>query len=37
LRWQLLDDEVRAIICPDKVSTAQWLEVIDTAKQTMTA
>ena len=28
---EVLDDEVRAIICPDKVSTAQWLEVVDTA------
>jgi FO synthase len=28
---EILDDEVRAIICPDKVSTAQWLEVIETA------
>ena len=24
---EILDDEVRAIICPDKVSTDQWLEV----------
>ncbi len=28
---EILDDEVRAIICPDKVNTAQWLEVHDTA------
>jgi FO synthase len=28
---EILDDEVRAIICPDKVTTAQWLEVIETA------
>jgi FO synthase len=28
---EVLDDEVRAIICPDKVTTAQWLEVIETA------
>jgi FO synthase len=28
---EILDDEVRAVICPDKVSTAQWLEVHDTA------
>ena len=28
---EVLDDEVRAIICPDKLSTAQWLEVMDTA------
>ena len=24
---EILDDEVRALICPDKVSTDQWLEV----------
>jgi FO synthase len=24
---EMLDDEVRAIICPDKVTTEQWLEV----------
>jgi 7,8-didemethyl-8-hydroxy-5-deazariboflavin synthase CofH subunit len=24
---EILDDEVRAIICPDKVNTEQWLEV----------
>ena len=24
---EILDDEVRALICPDKVSTEQWLEV----------
>ena len=28
---EVLDDEVRAIICPDKVTTAQWLDVIETA------
>ena len=28
---EILDDEVRAIICPDKVSTEQWLEVHDAA------
>ena len=28
---EVLDDEVRAIICPDKVTTAQWLSVIETA------
>jgi len=28
---EILDDEVRAIICPDKVTTAQWLEVVATA------
>ena len=25
---EILDDEVRAIICPDKVTTDQWLEVM---------
>jgi FO synthase len=28
---EILDDEVRAIICPDKVKTAEWLEVMETA------
>src|SRR6478672_8914844 len=28
---EILDDDVRAVICPDKVSTAQWLEVHDAA------
>jgi FO synthase len=28
---EILDDEVRAVICPDKVSTEQWLRVHDTA------
>jgi len=28
---EILDDEVRAVICPDKIITAQWLEVIETA------
>ena len=28
---EVLDDEVRAIICPDKINTAQWLEVMETA------
>jgi FO synthase len=28
---EILDDEVRSIICPDKVSTAQWLSVHDAA------
>jgi len=30
---EVLDDEVRAVICPDKISTAQWLEVHRTAHQ----
>ncbi len=28
---EILDDEVRAVICPDKVTTRQWLEVHDAA------
>ena len=28
---EILDDEVRSIICPDKVTTEQWLEVHDAA------
>ena len=28
---EILDDEVRAVICPDKVTTGQWLEVHETA------
>jgi FO synthase len=28
---EVLDDEVRRIICPDKVTTGQWLEVIEAA------
>src|SRR6185312_16356362 len=28
---EVLDDEVRQIICPDKVTTGQWLEVIEAA------
>ncbi len=28
---EILDDEVRSIICPDKINTAQWLEVMETA------
>ncbi len=30
---EILDDEVRALICPDKLSTRQWLDVIATAHQ----
>jgi FO synthase len=30
---EVLDDEVRAVICPDKLSTAQWLEVMETAHE----
>jgi FO synthase len=28
---EILDDEVREKICPDKIDTAQWLEVMETA------
>ena len=28
---EILDDEVRAIICPDKVNTSEWLSVIEDA------
>ena len=28
---EVLDDEVRAILCPDKIGTARWLEVMRTA------
>ena len=28
---EILDDEVRAVICPDKVNTAQWLDVLRAA------
>jgi len=31
---EVLDDEVRAVICPDKVTTQQWLEVIEAAHRT---
>jgi FO synthase len=28
---EILDDEVRAVICPDKVKTAEWLQVMEAA------
>jgi FO synthase len=28
---EILSDDVRAIICPDKINTRQWLEVLETA------
>jgi len=28
---EVLDDEVRRVLCPDKVNTAQWLEVVEAA------
>jgi FO synthase len=30
---EILDDEVRRFLCPDKVTTAQWLEVHETAHE----
>jgi FO synthase len=30
---EILDDEVRSIICPDKLSTQQWLEIIGAAHE----
>src|SRR5205823_9561409 len=30
---EILDDEIRAVICPDKVTTGQWLEVHETAHE----
>ncbi len=30
---EILDDEIRDIICPDKLRTAEWLEVIGTAHE----
>ena len=28
---EILDDEVRRVLCPDKISTAEWLEVMESA------
>ena len=28
---EILDDEVRAVLCPDKLSTAQWLAIVEAA------
>jgi len=28
---EILDDEIRATICPDKINSAQWLEVMEVA------
>jgi len=28
---EILDDEVRALLCPDKLNTTEWLNVIETA------
>jgi FO synthase len=30
---EILDDEVRDIICPDKLNTAEWLETVGTAHE----
>ena len=30
---EILDDEVRATLCPDKINTAQWLEVMEVAHE----
>jgi FO synthase len=30
---EILDDEVRRVLCPDKVTTGQWLEVHETAHE----
>jgi FO synthase len=30
---EILDDEIRAVICPDKVTTQQWLAVHETAHE----
>ena len=30
---EILDDEVRAVICPDKINTSQWLEVMEAAHE----
>ena len=28
---EILDDEVRAVLCPDKINTGQWLQVMESA------
>ena len=30
---EILDDEVRRVICPDKINTEQWLDVVKTAHE----
>ncbi len=30
---EVLDDSVRAVLCPEKIDTATWIEVIETAHQ----
>lgn len=31
---EILNDDVRSIICPNKLSTAQWIDVVETAHKT---
>jgi len=31
---EVLDDEVRAVLCPDKLNTGQWLDVVEAAHNT---
>ncbi|MDX1514635.1 MAG: 5-amino-6-(D-ribitylamino)uracil--L-tyrosine 4-hydroxyphenyl transferase CofH, partial [Gammaproteobacteria bacterium] len=31
---EVLDDEVRAVLCPDKIKTDQWFEIMKTAHET---
>ena len=28
---EVLDDSVRAVLCPDKLNSEEWLEVVETA------
>jgi FO synthase len=28
---EILDDEIRAILCPDKLNTAEWLDIVEAA------
>jgi FO synthase len=28
---EILDDEIRAVLCPDKLSTAKWLDIVEAA------
>ena len=30
---EILDDEVRKVLCPEKINTATWLEIVSTAHQ----
>ena len=30
---EILDDDVRAVLCPDKLSTAEWLSVVESAHE----